>query len=586
MPSINECLIVLDKFKKGEYDFKSMKPYIQEVLSNPEIKESNPMLYDEFLALSSNDSTNKKDTTSIYMDNPLYEVQNDNYQVFIEPNVISYAEAKDTSNNKRFKPYYKKEIKNLLKDALSCYKSDNGYYYLESKNGLIEIKPEDQYKIINKYYLKLEEAIRKIIPLSLLLPLEPLKGYILSNDNIIKFKDGIYNIKTGDKIDNITKETIPVSKSDVNFNYNPSSYDRELTNSILKHKFVKPDELIKHLSDIMFNDTTDKLKQFTIIFGVSDSGKSSFKENELKRIFGAKEVDIDNYTNTRERTALTGDCKVITCDEIQRNVLDSSFLNKYTGSRYIPVEEKYNKEGGITIKTKHPFFFGENILSLHNQSKGTYNRLFILETHNCITDLTEKQLEYMNSQAYIDTIFQLMKEAYDKDHTILYQHMTPEQYKKYDNSLTSVMKQLIKKEPEYNVAALTDKKNTIFAIRNNRNFLDEESSKYFVCLDYHALRIMLKEAQIEGKLDASYDIMDISINTIKDILKGFIDNFNPDNEFNKSIAHKPKHLRIDIQPTKKGYLMLKRAYNNDAAFKGIDNRVLEYCTLYNPENKN
>ena len=183
MPSLDECLLVLDKFKTGEYDFTSMKPYIKEVLSNPEIKESHPLLYDEYLALSGNDSTNKKDITSIYMDNPLLEVQKDNYQVFIEPNVISYAEAKDTSNNKRFKPQYKKEIKNLLKDALSCYKSDNGYYYIESGNGLIEIKPEDQYKIIKKYYEKLEVAIKKIIPLSLLLPLEPLKGYILSNDN-------------------------------------------------------------------------------------------------------------------------------------------------------------------------------------------------------------------------------------------------------------------------------------------------------------------------------------------------------------------------------------------------------------------
>lgn len=578
-----ECVLALNSYKNGEYDLTSMEPYINKVLNNTEIKESNPHLYNEYIDKFSNNSTNKKDITSLYNNNPLYAVQEDNYNVFIEPNVISYNKAKDKSNNIRFKPCFTKEIKNLLKDALSCFKSDNGYFYIESGNGLLEIKSDDQYKIIEKLHAELEEVIRKIIPLSLLLPLEPLKGYLPSNDNIIKFKDGIYNIKTGEQINNITKENIPVSKSDVNFNYKPSDHDRELTNNILRHKFVKPDELIKHLSDIMFNDTIEKLKQFTIIIGLTDSGKSSFKENELKRIFGAKEVDIDNFTNTKERTRLTGDCKVITCDEIQRSVLDSSFLNKYTGSRYIPVEEKYNKDGGIIIKTKHPFFFGENILSLQNQSKGTYNRLFIIETQNSITNLSEEQLKYMNSQEYIDTIFQLMKEEYIKNPEVYNQNITPEEYKKYDNSLTSVMKQLIKKDPIYNVSALTDKENTIFAIRNNRNFLNEDSIKYFVCLDYYALRIMLKQAQLEGILDESYDIMDMSINTIKRILSSFIDNFNPENKFSKAISHKPKTLRIDIQPTKKGYLLLKRAYYNDKSFKHEDNRVLEYCTLYNPK---
>ena len=584
--TISDCLIALDKFKNGSYTNHDMKSYIKEVLSNPDIRKSNPYLYNDYINTFNIDSTTKIDTVSIYENNPLYAVQEDNYKVFIEPNVISYNEALNESNNKRFKPYCKKEIQNLLKDSLSCYKSDNGYYYLETNNKLIEIEVEQQYEVIKKYYLQLEEAIRKIVPLSTLLPLEPLKGYIPSNDNIIKFKDGIFNIKTGEEIEYITKETIPVSKSDVNFNYNPSSYDKKITTDILCYKFVKPVELIKHLSDIMFNDTTNKLKQFSIVFGVSDSGKSSFKENELKHIFGSKEVDIDNYTNTRERTALTGNCKVITCDEIQRNVIDSPFLNKYTGSKYIPVEEKYNKDGGITIKTKHPFFFGENILSLHNQSKGTYNRLFIIETQNIITDLTEKQLEYMNSQEYIDTIFQLMKEEYNKDSTVLYQNITPDQYKKYDNSLTSVMKQLIKEEPVYEVPALTDKENTIFAIRNNPNFLDEDSIKYFICLDYYALKIMLKQAQLEGTLDPSYDVMNISINTLKEILSGFVDNFNPNNVFNKTIAHKRKNLRIDIQPTKKGHLILKRAFKNKKAFKHEDNRVLEYCTLYNPEDSN
>lgn len=591
--SNNECKEALIKYIKGEYTDNDIKEYLNVVQTDPNINTNIKEAYDNvFNKSTSTNINNKKVINKLNTNenientpNPLLECEREN-DTLITPNILAYNKANNNNNvSKSFKPTNIRIIQNLLKDALRCYKCDNGYYYLVSAHDeLIPVKYENQHNIIEKLHSQLQEVTQKIAPINLLLPLEALRGQIWSNDNIIKFLDGIYDItkvtdKKNKKLTKITKETIPVCEIQVNYNYEPSENDKKFTKKILQYKFKKPKEFIKHLSDIMFNDTNKKLKQFTIVYGISNSGKSALLNIELTKLFGAIEVDINNFTAEKERTALTGNCKVIGCDEIQSEVLSSKFLNKYTGARFTPVQEKYNKAGKIDIKTKHIFFFGENTPKLYNQSLGTYNRVFLIETQNDLRKMDKKYLDYMNSQEYVDTLFYFMKQKYIKNSEILEQNITPKEYANTDNSLTSVLRKLIKEEPTYEHIILTDKKNVDYA-----KYIDESGEypyyhrgygAYFVALDYQALKKLLKLAQNKELLDKSINVDKISLKTLKDVLSGFVYEFNPTLVFDKKYLGKTKYLRTQIQPTQEGWDLLSETKET--------RKVLDYCTLYNPK---
>ena len=126
---------------------------------------------------------------------------------------------------------------------------------------------------------------------------------------------------------------------------------------------------------------------------------------------------------------------------------------------------------------------------------------------------------------------------------------------------------------------LTDKKNVDYA-----KYIDESREypyyhrgygAYFVALDYQALKELLKLAQNKELLDKSINVDKISLKTLKDVLSGFVYEFNPTLVFDKKYLGKTKYLRTQIQPTEEGWKLLAETKET--------RKVLDYCTLYNPK---
>ena len=472
-------------------------------------------------------------------DNPLRFVEARLYNNLLQPNREKYDDK-----DKPFYPCNISPIKENFQDALKYLTADNGLRYIDSPVGLLEVVPENEYNQLCKWYNLLMEVTKLIVPISALTNPKEV-GTILTNRCIVKFLDGIYDLSTFNgvecvKLENLELNKIPCCKSSVHFFYSPTQADLDQTKAILKHIFVEPVELVKHLKDIMFNDCNTKLKQFTLIHGISNSGKTTIKRVIFGKLFNDKAVNISNFINDKERTSLTGYCKTVSVEEVQERLLDGTFLNEYSGETTIHINEKYSKKGR-NISTKHCIFIGEEVPYLSHSSMGTYNRLFTIETHNQLPDLKQELLDYMNSQNFIDTLFYFIKKVWIRDNSVFIKNINAGQYNNMKSDLYSVLSRYI--EPDATEIDNITKYNSVLIDKYTGDITTVPDYDKGFRLNREALKQLLVQLQARGELAKKYDIdkMDIKIiNTLKQII---ID-YDKDNK--KNIRYKGRQVKYDF----------------------------------------
>lgn len=206
--------------------------------------------------------------------NPLKLCETLNYSI-IEPNKDNFIEGKTLKNTGI--------INNLFKDSLVIYECINNkrYMRLPFTEELLEFTENEQYDVISNFHKDLEEISKKIVNLRILSKLPPVKE-IEANEDVISFTDGLFNLKTSKKINKITLENIPKTHLDIEFNYKPTETDKNQTKTILKYIFKDPKMLIYRLKDIFFNKKI--LKGYTIVYGVSGSGKTVFLSSIFRKV--------------------------------------------------------------------------------------------------------------------------------------------------------------------------------------------------------------------------------------------------------------------------------------------------------------
>lgn len=513
-------------FEQGSMDENSLKHYVK----NDRISQE-----------QYNDIIGKNTLEDKYKDNPLIRCQEKYYHALIFPNQKQLQNEKALINTTI--------IKNLFKESLRIYEGDNKLYYLDIGSKLIEYEPKDQYDIINKYYKNLDKIVKLILPLHILAKVKPVKQ-VISNYDIIKFRDGLYNIKTGEKLEEIKNiEDIPSCHIDVRNNFNPSSKDLKRTKKIITHMFVKPKDFIYRCKDIYFN--REHLKGFSVIYGEKHSGKTSVVQNILlKKLFNNRTVGASNFNRVLERQDLQTNGLSLFVDETQDKIMDSSFLNEFSGNKTVHISRKNTT--GIDIKTTHVFLAGENVPELHNATDGTYARVYLIETHNDIRELGKQLLNYIETPEFIDTIYYMIKESYKKNPEITEQNIDVTKYNEKKKDITTILARYIYSTPKDNLGYSEEFGNLnpqeIQLInRAEQKPLDTSETGYRLSLN--AVKELINIFNEQGLLDKHYDTSKMSRQLSMNILPSIIEDY--DNSYEKQLYIKGTRIKIklDIAPT-------------------------------------
>ncbi len=486
----------------------------------------------------------------ISKENPLLKCEQENKQL-IDPNEKRLKEGKAFINISI--------IKGVFTEALKIYDADNGLYYLDNGNKLIEFDPKEQYDLISVYYSYLKRITKLIVPLHKLKKVEPVKT-VASNYDLIKFRDGIYNIKTYEQIDNIQSiKDIPSCHIDVQNTFKPSFDDIQKTQQILQHIFVEPESFINRCKDIYFN--REYLKGFTIIYGTKHSGKSYLVRKEiLTRLFNDKDVQASNFNRVLEREDLQTNGLTLSVDETQDKIMDSSFLNKFTGNNTVHISRKNTT--GIDIKTSHVFLIGETVPELHNATDGTYARVYLVETHNDIRDLDQSLLEYAKTTDFTDTIYCMVKEAYKKHPEITEKPVDVDTYNEKKKDITLVLSKYIYSTPKDNLGYSEEQSTNINpcdivrVATQKQPVINTSETGYRLSLD--AIKELIDIAYEEDLLDKKYDTSKIARDLSNKILPQIIEDY--DNKYEKQVNIKGNRIKIklDIAPTPEALKLLQQ----------------------------
>lgn len=466
-------------------------------------------------------------------------------------------------------------IKNKFQDYIIIFEAENQKQYLKLPDGTFkEFSENEKYDIFSSYYKTLKPITKEILPLTKLLKIEPIK-LIECNPNVIKFEDGVYNITTNTKYENITLNNIPITHLDYNFNYNPTNTDMEYTKKILKHMFKDYKLLINRLKDIIFNKKI--LKGFTIIYGISGTGKTVFLSNILSRLLNNKPVTSSNFNRTLERGDLITNGLSLSIDEIQNTMLNSTFFNEFTsGFGKVPISRKY--KNSVLITPSHVFLSGENVPYLHDETAGTYTRMFILETNKQFMDLSEELIDYMDTNNFINTIFHLIKKCYVLNPEVKIQVITADTYEDYKRDLTAVLNRYIYSNP-HEIDNLGYGKNNITCdvIKSNGN-KELDISNYGYRLDLEAIKELVIYLQENNMIDTYVNVYNgkFSRKLTMEILPNIINEFDNKHEKKLRIKNKTTTIKLDITPTPEALRILQS--------KGVDISKYELQNNINKEN--
>lgn len=523
-----------------------------------DIEQVNPLWIDNTPIINDNDKGRLEKIADRYIqevisENPLVECEQ-KYMKLIEPNIKRYHDGKAFINTTL--------IKNKFIDSLRIYDADNKLYYLDTGKKLIEFKPDEQYDLIEPFYNELGEITKIIIAFNTLNHVKPVKK-VFSNPNIIKFRDGTYNIKENKKLDEIKKiEDIPYVHIDVSNTFKPNNDDLKKTKEILTYLFVKPETFINRCKDIFFNQ--ERLKGFTIIHGVSGSGKTTvIRDIILKRLFNNLIAQAEYFNNILERSNLESTGLSLSVDESKNETkIETSFLNEFTGSKTVSVSRKNttSKE----IKTSHVFILGEDLLDFHDATNGTYARVYLIETHNDITKIDKELSKYITNTDFTDTIYYMIKEAYNNNPEITEQTIDIISYNDMKKDLVTVLKRYIYDSPndmlgydsEINQPLSKDFIGLIDRHYNKQKPLNTLETGYR--LPIYAILELIDILNEQGKLDRKYDTSKLARKLTGKILPEVITEYNNKHEKQVSINNRPITIKLDVAPTPEALQLLKQ----------------------------
>lgn len=503
--------------------------------------------------------------------NPLKLCEHKN-KTLIEPNKAYYEKGKTLKNVS--------VIKNLFKDSLIIYECNNNKRYLDlpNTNELLEYPENKQFDAVSYYYGSLEEITKTMVNLRTLSNLPPVKE-IEANEDVISFTDGLFNLKTSKKINKITLENIPKTHLNIQYEYTPSETDIKQTKAILEYVFKDPNLLICRLKDIFFNRNI--LKGYTIIYGVTGSGKSVFLSKVLGRLTNNKSVDVSNFNNHLERESLITSGLSISCDEIQKEPINASFLNKYTSGSGIKVAVGRKFKSSIEIKPVHVFLAGENVPMMVSDTSGSYARPFVLETHNIFKKLNNTLMDYLETKEFINTLFYLIKECYKETPELTEIPMDINKYNNYRRDLIAVLGNYIYSNPNAN-DYLTKGKNGITCklMKYNETMKNTYSPEFLEVntgyrLDIEAIKELVKYLQENNLIDTQYSLdSNFSRKLSSKILPSVIDEYDNSNQQVIRIGKKTPKVKLDITPNPEALEILKKQGLNIDEYRFI-NDILE-----------
>jgi hypothetical protein len=525
-------------FEQGSMDENSLKHYVK----NDRISQE-----------QYNDIIGKNTLEDKYKDNPLIRCLLEHTET-ITPNAIKFKEGKNYTNLKVIREFFEGEIK--------LYPCDNlNKYYEHSDGTLEEIQTGEERYFFKKYIDELKNTeykyLSEIFNLAFCSTINIEDRKILtSNIDIIKFKDGIYNLSTLQQVKNITKDYIPRSTLEFNFNYTPIQKEKENTTKILKYIFKEPKDFLRMIKNIFFNYRENK--GFGFIYGASGSGKSETIINKiLSRLTKNHKVNIDNINKRLERVSLETNGLTNSIDEIQNEHPESSFLNEYSGNKEVTVNVKQKRENK-TIKTAYLIFIGEDIPNLKHDTSGTYKRALLIETQKDITKMPAELLEFIKTDKFIDTLFYFVKELHKEEPELYKQNLTASTYNMHKKDLISVLKEYIYSEPNSN-DRLTNQVQIYEFHGENKEQLNQlfKSGNVGYRLTIDGLKQLIEVLYKEGKLNNNAYLAYSSQMLTKNILPYVVSGYDSSNMVQIWKDGRNLRFKMDLAPTSEAIELLR-----------------------------
>ena len=277
---------------------------------------------------------------------------------------------------------------------------------------------------------------------------------INANEDIINFKDGIFNIRTKELLPHdpkyLTTIQIPTNYKDIEASDGVSEVFDGYINTLCNYDPETIEVLMQIMGLSISNVYGFRTKKSLFLVGKGDSGKSQIKKL-VENFIGEKNVstaDLEDLNKQFGKSAMYGK-RLVGCNDMSyQHVADMSIFKQATGGDYISIEFKFG--GRINYLYKGFLWFNCNDLPSFGGDKGewVYNRIIPIACVNRIppekqdSTLFDKMLKEKNAiiKKTLDALYRLIDNNYKIERTPGMQ-ATLEKYQEDNNTLLTFIKE-------------------------------------------------------------------------------------------------------------------------------------------------
>lgn len=277
-----------------------------------------------------------------------------------------------------------------------------------------------------------------------------------SNKDIINFKNGLFNMKTGELIKH---DKTHLSLFQLNCNYNPIA-QCPVWDNFIKEALKNDTDTISALEEALgYMCVKDiRAQKMFVLHGKSNTGKSVVL-SLYKYIIGG-----DMYTSTTLQELSRADSKVVhqlrgklanVCGDLpQKAIEDTGLLKQLTGEDELTADIKFKE--AITFKNYARLLFSCNEMPTSYSDKSTafYNRLLIIPFNNVVDekdmDRELKDKLYAECEGIVLKLIEALKRLRDNKYVFTKSEAIENElseYKKKNDNVLSFLKDIYKIVP-------------------------------------------------------------------------------------------------------------------------------------------
>ena len=277
---------------------------------------------------------------------------------------------------------------------------------------------------------------------------------INANEDIINFKDGIFNIKTKELLPHspkyLTTIQIPTNYKDIESSDGECPYFDKYIQTLCNNDEETIEVLMQIVGLSLSNVYGFRTKKALFLVGKGNSGKSQIKKL-VENFLGIKNIstiDLEDLNKPFGKSALYGK-RLVGCNDMSyQRIADMSIFKQATGGDNISIEFKYGSR--INYLYKGFLWFNCNDLPSFGGDKGdwVYDRIIPIACINVIpkekqdSTLFDKMLKEKNAiiKKSLEALYRLMDANYKIERTDG-MNETLEKYQEDNNTLLSFIKE-------------------------------------------------------------------------------------------------------------------------------------------------